>query len=378
MKLEGIHHVTAITGDAQGNVDFYVDKLGLRLVKKTVNQDDPTVYHLLYADEKGAPAATSRSSSTPARPRGAPAPAWCTASCGGSARRTRSTSGPTGSVSRATETRRSSSPIPKGSSTRSSSTKAGRSRSPREHPEIPAEHALRGFAGVARSAATRNEATSSSRRSGSSPAGSLEATTGAGRYEYDQAPAGAGVPGAGTVHHVAWASQPEEHAAWRERAAAAGARADADHRALLLQVDLLPRAERRAFEIATIGPGFTADEPLESLGERLSLPPDFEGIREQVEPMLTPITTRARRGLVRRARTRQRASPQGRSSSSTAAGRTSTTSPRCSTCSTRSGGSVGITPRGPLSLPPGGAHWYAVGEIGYPDPATFHATFAAA
>ena len=48
MRLEGIHHVTAITGDAPGNVDFYVRVLGLRLVKKTVNQDDPTVYHLFY------------------------------------------------------------------------------------------------------------------------------------------------------------------------------------------------------------------------------------------------------------------------------------------------------------------------------------------
>ena len=54
MRLEGIHHVTAITGDAQANVDFYADRLGLRLVKKTVNQDDPTVYHLFYADEKGS------------------------------------------------------------------------------------------------------------------------------------------------------------------------------------------------------------------------------------------------------------------------------------------------------------------------------------
>ena len=54
MKLEGIHHITAITGDAQGNVDFYAGVLGLRLVKKTVNQDDPTVYHLFYADEKGS------------------------------------------------------------------------------------------------------------------------------------------------------------------------------------------------------------------------------------------------------------------------------------------------------------------------------------
>src|SRR5438067_7642074 len=54
MKLEGIHHVTAITGDAPGNVDFYVRVLGLRLVKKSVNQDDPTVYHLFYADERGS------------------------------------------------------------------------------------------------------------------------------------------------------------------------------------------------------------------------------------------------------------------------------------------------------------------------------------
>ncbi len=57
MKLEGIHHVTCITGDAPGNVDFYTRVLGLRLVKKTVNQDDPTVYHLFYADEAGSPGA---------------------------------------------------------------------------------------------------------------------------------------------------------------------------------------------------------------------------------------------------------------------------------------------------------------------------------
>src|SRR5690242_7144035 len=54
MKLEGIHHITAITSEAQANVDFYAGVLGLRLVKKTVNQDQPTVYHLFFADEKGS------------------------------------------------------------------------------------------------------------------------------------------------------------------------------------------------------------------------------------------------------------------------------------------------------------------------------------
>src|ERR1700726_3553821 len=57
MKLEGIHHITAITADAPGNVGFYAGVLGLRMVKKTVNQDDPTVYHLFYGDERGSPGA---------------------------------------------------------------------------------------------------------------------------------------------------------------------------------------------------------------------------------------------------------------------------------------------------------------------------------
>src|SRR6476660_5227414 len=70
MKLEGIHHVTAITGDAPRNVDFYVRVLGLRMVKKTVNQDDPTVYHLFYADEKGSAGADITFFEYPGSPRG--------------------------------------------------------------------------------------------------------------------------------------------------------------------------------------------------------------------------------------------------------------------------------------------------------------------
>src|SRR5689334_3561970 len=57
MQLNGIHHVTAITGDARTNLDFYTGVLGLRLVAKTVNQDDPSAYHLFYADEEGSPGA---------------------------------------------------------------------------------------------------------------------------------------------------------------------------------------------------------------------------------------------------------------------------------------------------------------------------------
>src|SRR5437879_5330152 len=70
MQLEGIHHVTAITGNAPQNLDFYVRVLGLRLVKKTVNQDDPTVYHLFYADEEGSPGADLTFFEYPGAPRG--------------------------------------------------------------------------------------------------------------------------------------------------------------------------------------------------------------------------------------------------------------------------------------------------------------------
>ena len=70
MKLEGIHHITAITGDAPRNVDFYARVLGLRLVKKTVNQDDPTVYHLFYADERGNPGSDITFFEYPGVPRG--------------------------------------------------------------------------------------------------------------------------------------------------------------------------------------------------------------------------------------------------------------------------------------------------------------------
>src|SRR3954463_1691664 len=70
MKIEGIHHVTCITGDAPRNVDFYVRVLGLRMVKKTVNQDDPTVYHLFYADENGDAGSDITFFEYPGSPRG--------------------------------------------------------------------------------------------------------------------------------------------------------------------------------------------------------------------------------------------------------------------------------------------------------------------
>ena len=85
MDLDGIHHITAITGDARRNVDFYTRVLGLRLTAKTVNQDDPSVYHLFYGDEHGTPGADLTFFEYPgAHPGPRRRRAWCTGSCGAS------------------------------------------------------------------------------------------------------------------------------------------------------------------------------------------------------------------------------------------------------------------------------------------------------
>jgi glyoxalase family protein len=108
-------------------------------------------------------------------------------------------------------------------------------------------------------------------------------------YAYDEPPAEPGIPGAGTVHHVAWASPPEEHEAWRERVAASGAHPTPVIDRFYFRSVYFREPSGVLFEIATIGPGFTVDEPAEHLGEKLSLPPDYEHLRDRVEPLLTPL-----------------------------------------------------------------------------------------
>ena len=158
-----------------------------------------------------------------------------------------------------------------------------------EHPEIPAEDRLRGFAGVRAFASDLSRSDEFLGALGFEPGWVARGEHRSGTYEYDPAPEGAGVPGAGTVHHVAWGSTPEEHEAWRERAQEAGARPTPVIERFYFKSIYFREPSGVLFEIATLGPGFTADEPVESLGERLSLPPAFEALREQIEPKLTPI-----------------------------------------------------------------------------------------
>ena len=291
MKLEGIHHVTCITGDAPTNVEFYAGTLGLRLVKKTVNQDDPTVYHLFYADELGS----SGADITFFEYRGA--------------RRGRAGEGMVHRVAfrvgsedaldfwqeRAGGDRRHGSLLltdPEGLALELVVDESGDEPLVARHPEIPEEHAVRGFDSVR---AYGDPQRSRSFLEGLEFAAAGEAEFEArgsrrgGRYVYDAPPAEHGVPGAGTVHHVAWSSPTEEHGAWRERTLEIGGWPTPPIDRFYFRSIYFREPNGILFEIATLGPGFTTDEPLESLGERLSLPPAFEHLRDRVEPVLTPL-----------------------------------------------------------------------------------------
>jgi len=111
-----------------------------------------------------------------------------------------------------------------------------------------------------------------------------------GTFAYDAPPAGAAArPGAGTVHHIAFATRLDEHGAWRERVARSGARPTEVIDRFYFRSVYFREPSGVLFELATMGPGFDADEDAGHLGERLSLPPRFESLRDQLERVLTPL-----------------------------------------------------------------------------------------
>jgi glyoxalase family protein len=163
-----------------------------------------------------------------------------------------------------------------------------------KHPEIPEEHALQGFDGVRAYAIDPARSTGLLEETlGFEPRGdnSWEARGDkrGGFYVYDAAPEGRGVPGAGTVHHVAWATNMGEHEDWQRRVAEAGYHPTPVIDRFYFKSIYFREPNGILFELATLGPGFATDEDAEHLGERLSLPPDFEHLRERIEPALTPL-----------------------------------------------------------------------------------------
>ena len=316
MELGGIHHVTAVTEDAPENVSFYTEALGLRLVKKTVNQDDVTAYHLFYGDEIGRPGTemtffdwsgigphipgTGTISSTAFRVPDYAALKWWAgrfkeldvAHEGTEERDGRATLRFTDPEGQRLElVHDEAEGVPGGT--------------PWEKSPVPREAFIRGLDSV--------ELTVKSLSPTSVVLADVMGFRKAEEYEEDAhkvatfevGPGGPGARvrlverpdlqvhrfvGAGGVHHVAFRTpDDEEHAAWRERIARAG-------------LGVTPRIDRYyfrsiyfrepggvLFEIATDGPGFATDEDVEHLGERLSLPPFLEGQRRQIEANLRPL-----------------------------------------------------------------------------------------
>jgi glyoxalase family protein len=271
--------------------------LGLRLVKKTVNQDDPTVYHLFYADELGSPGSDITFFEYPGARRGRAGAGmvhrivWRVASEDALDFWEQRLGNEGVSTTRAAGSLRLADP--EGLNLELSVVETDDAPLMAEHPEIPAELALQGFDSV-RAFASQAEASREFLEQGlgfKAADGNAFEARGEERgsfYVYDEA-SERGIGGAGTVHHVAWASSQQEHETWRQRVLEAGGSPTPVIDRFYFRSIYFREPSGVLFEIATIGPGFTTDEPLEHLGERLSLPPAFEHLRDQVEPVLTPL-----------------------------------------------------------------------------------------
>jgi len=297
MNLEGIHHITAITGDAAGNVDFYTRVLGLRLVKKTVNQDDPSVYHLFYADEAGSAGADLTFFEYPGVERGRAGTGmvhrivWRLASPEALGFWQERLSREGVDVTREAGGVRFEDP--EGLELELRVVNTADPPLVARHPDIPADLALQGFDGVrAYSADPARSRQFLQETLGFFARGDAEFEVRGERrgslYAYDRATTH-GVSGAGTVHHVAWSSLVDDHAAWGERVLRGGGRPTPIVERFYFRSIYFGEPSGVLFEIATIGPGFAIDEPADRLGEALSLPPKFEHLRAQLERILTPL-----------------------------------------------------------------------------------------
>jgi glyoxalase family protein len=161
-----------------------------------------------------------------------------------------------------------------------------------ESPEIPPEHRLQGFEGVRAYSSNPDRSAGLLEGLGFGKRDDAWEATGderRGWITYDAPPSERGLSGAGTVHHVAWASQMDDHEAWRQRATEAGMHPTPVIDRFWFRSIYFREPSGVLFEIATLGPGFTEDEPLETLGEKLVLPPAYEGYRDELERTLTPL-----------------------------------------------------------------------------------------
>ena len=298
MRLEGLHHITAITGDARRNVEFYTGVLGLRLVAKTVNQDDPGVYHLFYADERARPGSELTFFEYPYAKPGRPGAGmvhrivWRVASEAALDFWADRLDGAARDVHRGDGALRFADAEGLGHELTVSD--APDEPLAAEHPDIPAEHALQGFEGVRAYAADPEGSAplletvlAGRRREGA--AWELRGERRGGWIAYDPAPAEPGRQSAGIVHHIAWGTTAADHGAWLRRIAGAGIPNSGIVDRHYFHSIYFREPSGVLFELADDAPGFTVDAPLEELGRRIILPPRFEPHRAEIEARLTPL-----------------------------------------------------------------------------------------
>jgi catechol 2,3-dioxygenase-like lactoylglutathione lyase family enzyme len=307
-EILGIHHLTAIAGEPQRNVDFYTGVLGLRLVKLTVNFDDPGTYHLYFGDELGRPGTILTFFPWPGAPRGRRGTGQAT---------TVSFSVPEAALGYWTERLKAHSVSfdaprarfdeevlafldPDGLPLELVAHEGTQNGTPCEDGPVPSEYALRRFFGVTLSEASAGPTASFLTETlGFRPVGESDARAryavgadGAGSY-VDVFPLPSDTRGqvaVGTVHHVAWRTPTnEEQAAWRERLAAQGRQVTPVVDRQYFRSIYFREPGGVLFEIATDPPGFTVDENPEQLGARLLLPPWLESERPRIEGILPPL-----------------------------------------------------------------------------------------
>jgi glyoxalase family protein len=281
MELQGLHHITMITGDARANVEFYANTLGLRLVKKTVNFDAPDAYHLYFADEAGTPGTILT---------------WFEFA---GARRGRAGAGMIHTIELGVaseealafwaarlgveDARRFTDP----DGLQLELVVSGAEPKRAIHPEIPEEFAITGIVG-ARAYGQTGPHPLLTETLGFTAVGE-DFELGGFTWGYDAPPAERGLLGAGTVHHIAWAARDEDHLAWQWRVREAGAHVSDVRDRDYFQSIYFGEPRGILFEIATLSPGFAVDEAPEHLGEALRLPSQHEHLRPQLEKLLQPI-----------------------------------------------------------------------------------------
>jgi len=308
-EIFGVHHVTAIAGDAQRNMDFYVGVLGMRLVKVTVNFDDPTTYHLYYGDGLGHPGTILTFFVWPGGPSGRMGTGQLTATSFSIPEtaisfwvdRFKNRNVPfQGPIARFNEHVLSFSD-PDGLKLELVAAQNGHLDRVWKEGSVPPQYGLRGFHSVAISEADPERTLSLlTETMGFRRVGQIGSRN---RFEVGAGGAGAtvdilteldaprGIVSVGSVHHVAWRTpEDEQQKAWREQLIEAG-------------MNVTPIIDRKyfhsiyyrepggvLFEIATDPPGFAVDEPVQELGRRLMLPPWLEPHRTEIEKALPPLT----------------------------------------------------------------------------------------